>query len=164
MTNNAPTTPYRLLIVDDDKAILEEFRRAFSAAESADSAAIDALEAELFGAADGAAGPPPPSFELTTCSQGAAAVAAVEQAQAERRPFAAAFLDIRMPPGIDGVAAAKKIRQLDPQLPIVFITGFSDRRPEELQQQIPPPDKLDYVRKPFRVTDFVRLATELCQS
>ena len=147
----------RLLVVDDDEAILDEFRQTFAALTADHS--DDDLEADLFGAAPAAE--PAAHFELTTCNQGHQAVTAVKHACDADRRFAAAFMDVRMPPGIDGVNAAKQIRQIDPQLPIVFITGFSDRPAAELQNELPPADKVRYVAKPFRVGDFVSLVIAL---
>ncbi|GAA3269177.1 hypothetical protein GCM10020258_41510 [Sphingomonas yabuuchiae] len=63
------------------------------------------------------------------CHQGLEAVAAVERAQAEGSPFAVAFIDIRMPPGIDGRETARRIRALDPDIHIVIVTGYSDFSP-----------------------------------
>jgi CheY-like chemotaxis protein len=158
---NQTTHACRVLVVDDDEDILEEFRQAFTEQVSSDeAAALSDLEAELFGAP--AAQEQRLQFELVTCTQGEQAVAAVTRACAENRPFAIAFLDVRMPPGIDGVRAAKQIRRIDPRLPIVFVTAYADTRPEQLQHQVPPSDKVQYFRKPFQVTDFVRLATEIC--
>ena len=58
-----------------------------------------------------------------------AAVAAVKEALARNEPFAVVFLDMRMPPGPDGVWAAARIRELDPAVEIVMCTAYSDVDP-----------------------------------
>jgi FixJ family two-component response regulator len=68
-----------------------------------------------------------------------------------------------MPPGIDGVEAGRRIRELDPDVEIVFVTGFSDLTMSELARRVPPPVRLHYFNKPLsfmtlaeNVADMVR--------
>ena len=63
-----------------------------------------------------------------------------------------------MPPGMDGVEAGSKIRELDPDVEIVFVTGYSDVPLEELQRRVPPPMKLHYFNKPL---SFSKLAQDV---
>ena len=74
--------------------------------------------------------------------------------------FAVAFLDVRMPPGTDGVNAAERIRAVDP-VNIVFVTGFSDISPEEIGRRVPPLDKLLYCQKPFHANELRQIACAL---
>ena len=76
-------------------------------------------------------------------------MAAVKEALAQERPFAVIFLDMRMPPGADGVWAATRIRELDPAVEIVICTAYSDTDPCEMGGIVPPEDKLSYLQKPF---------------
>ena len=148
----------RLLIVDDEPAMHDSYRRCFApAAESA--SALGAMAAELFGDDEPAADEP--VFEATHCSQGLDAVAAVEAAVAEGRPFPVAFIDVRMPPGIDGRETAKRIRALDPEINLVIVTGFSDFSPVEISKAAGPADKIFYLAKPFEVNEIVQTATAL---
>ena len=64
-------------------------------------------------------------------------------------PFAVVFLDMRMPPGPDGVWAATQIREIDPAVEIVICTAYSDVDPCEIGGMVPPEDKLSYLQKPF---------------
>jgi len=89
------------------------------------------------------------SFETVFCQQAAEAVVAVKEALSRNEPFAVAFIDMRMPPGQDGVWAATHIRELDPALEIVICTAYSDADPGEIGGYVPPEDKLSYLQKPF---------------
>ena len=65
-----------------------------------------------------------PNFNLTCCSQGDEAVAAVKHSFVENAPYAVAFLDLNMPPGPDGEWTAEEIHHLDPRINTVVVTGY----------------------------------------
>lgn len=144
----------RVLIADDDEHILQCYRQAFSDDRSSDFVqTLSSLEAELFDPqpATGKAR----SFDVVACSQGSDAISLAEEAARDGRPFDVVILDVRMPPGIDGVEAGSRIRELDPDVEIVFVTGFSDLSLSELARRVPPPIKLHYFNKPI---SFMQLA------
>src|SRR5688500_13594348 len=89
----------RILVVDDNQAIHQDFRKILCAAPV--STHLDAMEASLFGGPTAAA--VDPGFEVESAFQGEEGVQRVRSAIQEGRPYALAFVDIRMPPGIDGV-------------------------------------------------------------
>jgi putative nucleotidyltransferase with HDIG domain len=122
----------RLLCVDDEEMVLGVYCRALS-----------------------------PVYELTHCRQGDEAVEQVRSAVAEARPFAVAFLDVRMPPGPDGVQAAEQIRSLDPHIEIVIVSAMSDLSPSEIAERVPPPHKLLYLQKPFDLVEIIQFAASL---
>jgi CheY-like chemotaxis protein len=147
----------RILIADDDEHILECYREAFGESESTDyMKALDALDAELF--SPEAEIEEMPRFEVVACSQGKDAVDLAKRAASDGQPFDVVILDVRMPPGIDGVVAGSAIRELDPNVEIVFVTGFSDVPLEELERRVPPPMKLHYFHKPI---SFMQLAEDV---
>lgn len=147
----------RVLIADDDEHILQAYREAFSDTESTQAMrALDELAAELFEPGD--VTDDEPHFDVVACSQGDDAIDLAKQAANDGYPFDVVILDVRMPPGIDGVEAGCKIRELDPDVEIVFVTGFSDMPLEELQRRVPPPIKLHYFNKPL---SFSRLAQDV---
>ena len=138
----------RVLIADDDEHILEAYREAFSDTESTqEMRALDALAAELFETSD--VTDDEPHFDVVACSQGNDAIDLAKQAANDGHPFDVVILDVRMPPGIDGVEAGSQIRELDPDVEIVIVTGFSDMPLKELQRRVPPPLKLHYFNKPL---------------
>lgn len=147
----------RILVVDDDEHILACYQDAFGETEETDyMKALDALDAELFDPEEQIE--ELPRFDLVSCSQGREAVALAEAAANDGQPFDVVILDVRMPPGIDGVAAGTAIREIDPDVEIVFVTGFSDVELEELQRRVPPPLKLHYFHKPI---SFMQLAEDV---
>ncbi len=162
----------RILIVDDEPAMHDSYRRSFAGPRSSTGEALDAMAVELFGNdALGDDAPPGPdanaanasAFAITYCDQGLDAVAAVERALAEGTPFAVAFIDVRMPPGIDGRETARRIRALDPEINLVIVTGFSDFSPIEISKVAGPADKIFYIAKPFEVAEILQTATALAQ-
>lgn len=147
----------RILIADDDEYILECYREAFGDADSTEHLkALDALDTELFDTEaiiDDA-----PRFDVVSCSQGQDAIDKAKAAAEDGHPFDVVILDVRMPPGIDGVEAGSRIRELDPDIEIVFVTGFSDVKRDELERRVPPPLKLHYFNKPL---SFMKLAQDV---
>jgi len=117
---------------------------------------LDALAAELFDPDTGIEDAP--KFEVVACNQGDDAITLATEAADEGHPFNVVILDVRMPPGIDGVEAGSRIRKMDPDVPIVFVTGFSDVPRDELERRVPPPMKLHYFNKPL---SFMQLAKDV---
>ncbi len=117
----------RILIVDDEPAVHESYNLCFSGRH----VTLDAMATELFGEA-ASEDEDDLLLDRHHCHQGLEAVAAVERAKADGSPFAVAFIDIRMPPGIDGRETARRIRALDPDIHIVIVTGYSDFTPAEI--------------------------------
>ncbi|QDZ08062.1 GGDEF domain-containing response regulator [Sphingomonas panacisoli] len=154
----------RILIVDDEPAVHDSYRRCFARADTASATALHDMATELFGED----APILPSddadaiqFDAIHCSQGLDAVAEVEAAIAAGNPFAVAFIDVRMPPGIDGKETATRIRALDPDINLVIVTGFSDFSPIEISKAAGPADKIFYIAKPFEIAEIVQTATAL---
>jgi CheY-like chemotaxis protein len=147
----------RVLIADDDERILECYREAFGESEATDyMKALDALDAELFDIDTGSNSAQ--KFEIVACSQGQDAIDKAREAANDGHPFDVVILDVRMPPGIDGVEAGSQIREMDPDVEIVFVTGFSDVPRDELERRVPPPMKLHYFNKPL---SFMKLAEDV---
>ncbi len=128
---------YRILVADDEPDIHVFFRQALSppTAFDADLAEMAALESRLFDAGDLPSPYQPISFDLSIASQAEEAVEKVRAAVEEGLPFSVAFLDVRMPPGKDGVWAAMQIRALDPHVEMIVATAFSNVSPEEISRK-----------------------------
>ena len=131
------TDRIRILAVDDDEHILDLYREFLS------------TETSIY------------DFDLTTCNRTEAAVETVRLALEKNHPFAAAFLDVRMPSGPDGVWAAEQIRAIDPEVEIVIVTAHTDVRPEVIVPRVPPAGKLLYIRKPFSQEEIQQFAVAL---
>lgn len=154
----------RILIVDDEPGMHDSYRQCF-ARHGEQVAALDAMAAELFGssAPDATDAAHADSFDATYCNQGLDAVEAVAVSLEEDARYSVAFIDVRMPPGIDGKETAKRIRAIDPDINLVIVTGYSDFSPLEIGREAGPIDKIFYVAKPFHADEVVQTATALAK-
>ncbi len=146
--------PIRVLVVDDEAQVRDAYRQVLMEADvSRDLAAFRELRTRLFQKTGTPPTQPPvarsATFDPVFCDNAEAAVAAVQEALEKENPFAVAFLDMRMPPGPDGVWAAARIRELDAAIEIVVCTAYSDVDPSEIGGIVPPEEKLSYLQKPF---------------
>jgi len=148
----------RILIVDDEPAMHDSYARSFA---RGGDAGLDAMAAELFGDDATPAAEEEADYRLTHCHQGLDAVAEVERALAAGDPYAVAFIDVRMPPGIDGRETARRIRALDADVNLCIVTGYSDFSPIEIAKVAGPIDKLFYIAKPFEVAEIQQTAAAL---
>ncbi len=152
----------RILIIDDDPAIREDYRKILLPDRSSPFSEIEKLEEMLFERkAEDETGLP--DFELDFASQGREGYELVVAAKKEKRPYAVAFVDIRMPPGWDGMETAQRIRQVDPDVEIVIVTAYSDRDRNSLLAAIGDPSKLIYLKKPFDPDEIRQLAHSLTE-
>jgi diguanylate cyclase len=153
MSERAPT-PIRVLVVDDEAEVRDAYRQILCDSDAhLEMTGFHELRSRLFrknpAEALRRAAARATSFEPVFCEQATQAVAAVKEGLARNEPFALVFLDMRMPPGPDGVWAATQIRELDPAVEIVICTAYSDVDPGEIGGFVPPEDKLSYLQKPF---------------
>ena len=147
----------RILIVDDNAAIHEDFRKIL-APEAADSQAIDDLESLIFG---DAAPETQTHFELAHAHQGQEALVRVEKSLADGQPFAMAFVDIRMPPGWDGIETITRLWAVNPELQVVICTAYSDYGWDSITQRLGSSDSLVILKKPFDHVEALQLAHAL---
>jgi diguanylate cyclase (GGDEF)-like protein len=158
----------RILIVDDEPAMHDSYRQVFGA-RRAGNAGLNAMAAELFGdegdASGGAADADVPEmhFNCAHFMQGQDAVDAVRMAVEGGDRFAVAFIDVRMPPGIDGKETARRIRALDPDINLVIVTGYSDFSPLDISRAAGPTDKIFYIAKPFQAEEVMQTASALAR-
>jgi signal transduction histidine kinase/HPt (histidine-containing phosphotransfer) domain-containing protein len=148
----------RILIVDDNADIHTDYRRVLSDNHGADSLA--AAEANLFGESAAAEGNRP-AFELCHASQGEEGYQLLCRETREGRPFALAFVDMRMPPGWDGLTTIKRLWEADPRLQVVLCTAYSDHSWFEICDALSPKDRLLILKKPFDAIEVRQLAASL---
>jgi signal transduction histidine kinase/FixJ family two-component response regulator len=148
--------PYCILLIDDTAAIHADFRKIL--AEDA-AASLDCTEAELFGASPSPA--QRSSFALDSAYQGQEGLKLLRQAIAEGRPYALAFVDIRMPPGWDGIETIAQLWAVDPDLQIVISTAYSDYSWGEISQRFGTTDNLAILKKPFDNIEVLQLTHAL---
>jgi predicted signal transduction protein with EAL and GGDEF domain len=148
----------RILIVDDNRDIHEDFRKILGS-RSAAQGDLDALEAELFGAV--AEQPADEAFVLESAYQGEEAVEKVRLARAEGREYAVVFIDVRMPPGLDGIATTAQLLREDPYVGIVICSAYSDHTWEEMTAAFGKTDRVLILKKPFETIEVRQLAHAL---
>jgi PAS domain S-box-containing protein len=137
---------HRVLIIDDNSSIHADFRNILCPDTSGDAAANE-LEAVLF--EEDQPAPDRVSFELDSAYQGQEGLEMVKQALAENRPYALAFVDVRMPPGWDGVETIARIWEVCPELQVVVCTAYADYSWEAMRAKVGQPDSLLVLKKPF---------------
>ena len=155
----APLPNRRILVVDDNPAIHEDFRKVLHKPVAGD--ALDSLESAFF---EGAA-PAGESadFELDSAFQGEEGLAKVRQALDSGRPYSVAFVDMRMPPGWDGVETIEQFWKVDPQLQVVICTAYSDHSWDEIFGRLGNRNSLAVLKKPFDNVEVRQLAETLIQ-
>jgi len=148
----------RVLVIDDNHSIHEDFRKILGSPDETDPALSEA-EAVLFGEVPRFSAHL--KFEITFASQGREACEIVKLACAEGRPFAIAFVDVRMPPGWDGIETISHLWQIDNTLQTVVCTAYSDYMWEEIAQRLGRSDNLLILKKPFDNVEVLQLAHAL---
>ncbi|MCP4749899.1 MAG: response regulator [Proteobacteria bacterium] len=152
-----------ILIVDDDTAILDAYRRILSPSQAyrVDLSLSDAAR-DLFSMESAGASPQrtDPAFQVTTKLQGEEGVKAVAESVKTGRPYSVAFIDMRMPPGIDGLETAQRILAVDPNIEIVFVTAYSDRTRQEIGKKLEN-RRFFYLKKPFDFDEVLQMAESL---
>ena len=159
----------RILIVDDNRDIHADFRKVFEALSAGNSELLD-LETELFGDCDlevqdrfrneaqVLAG-----VELHSAYQGEQAIRMALDAHEQGRPFDMAFVDVRMPPGIDGIQTIKRLWEKLPDLQCVVCTAFSDYDWKDLLRHLGKAGNLLILKKPFDPVEVLQLAQSLAE-
>jgi len=147
----------RILVIDDNPAIHEDFRKIFKSDVA--SADLDAAEAALFG--DAPEERAPARFTVDSAFQGQEGLAMVQAAVAAGKPYALAFVDIRMPPGWDGIETVARIWEAYPDLQIVICTAYSDYSWDEMVGKLGASDRLVILKKPFDNIEVLQFAHAL---
>ncbi|HWA85882.1 MAG TPA: response regulator [Opitutus sp.] len=159
MATRKPDKNTRILVVDDNRSIHSDFQKIL-ASENPAQKALE-MEAALFGE------PVRPQghvrFELDSAYQGQEGFEMVQRAVAEGRPYAMAFMDVRMPPGWDGIETTARIWEVDPDVQIVICTAYSDYSWDQMIEKLGHSDRLVILKKPFDNIEALQLATALTE-
>lgn len=153
--------PSRLLVVDDTESVHTVFQRIFPA-EASSADALERLSTNLFG---GSPASPrsreQPTYVVDFATQGMEAVECVRKRTAEGMPYCVAFVDIVMPPGINGIETTKLLWAIDPCLQVVLCTAYSEFRWDEVTGYLGNTASLHLLRKPFSPSEVRRMADVL---
>ncbi len=155
----ATAKPYRILIVDDTPSIHEDFYKILVPEEGSDD--LRASEAALFGESSTSANYFQVPLELISSYQGQEALDVVKESVKTHRPFAIAFVDMRMPPGWDGVKTIEQLWQVDEYLQIVICSAYSDYNWSQIAARLGSSDRLLILKKPFEDIEIIQLTHAL---
>ena len=146
----------RVLVVDDELEVRKSYRVALeSTRRERRLSRLAALDG------DGATTAAEEGYELVEASQGEEAIERVREAFAAGERFAVAFIDMRMPPGMDGLETAKGLRAIDDKIYVVFVTAHSDKSVDEMDREMGHDTLL--LKKPFMTDEVFQLARSLCK-
>lgn len=136
----------KIIVIDDNKAIHQDFIKILSFAEET---GFSAVEEELFSGLTPKKSKKMPYFQIDSALQGQEGIKLIKQAFLKNHPYSLAFVDIRMPSGLDGIETIKKIWKIDPEIQIVICTAYSDYTWEETVNELGHKDNLLILKKPF---------------
>ena len=148
----------RILIVDDNPAIHEDFRKILGAKSDAQSR-FENVEATLFG--DGLEALSHGGFRIDSAHQGNEALKLIQEALDSGDPYTMAFVDVRMPPGWDGIETIERVWQCCPELQAVICTAYSDYSWDDMTRRLVHTDNLLILKKPFETVEVLQLAHAL---
>jgi two-component system cell cycle sensor histidine kinase/response regulator CckA len=150
----------RLLVIDDTRAIHDDFRKILCG-ERRGEQLLDTAGTALFG--ESQAPVSDIAFHVDSAFQGKEGLALVARAVEAGRPYAMAFVDVRMPPGWDGIETIERIWQVAPDLQVVICTAFSDYSWDQMIAKLGHSDRLLILKKPFDTLEVRQLAVALTE-
>ena len=143
---------HRILVIDDNHAIHADLRKILLG-EVKTQERLQDDESFLFDVA----AIPVTKFEIDSAFQGQEGLAKLQQSLAEGRPYALAFVDIRMPPGWDGVETIAHLWHAYPNLQVVVCTAYSDYSWNDIQRRLGQSENLLILKKPFDNIEVIQL-------
>ena len=137
---------WRVLAVGDDVSIHEDYHKVLNPKNN-----DNGLETESFLFGDDVHENQNLEFRyiIDSAYQGEEAFEMVRQSLKQNCPYCIALIDVRMPPGWDGVETAKQIWEIAPSLPVVLCTDHSDDSWDQISGELPKTDQLLILKKPF---------------
>jgi len=152
----------RILIVDDNTSIHEDFKKILCSATTDLDAELDDLESDLFGDDnENNQKNQLREYIVDSAFQGQEALEKVRDADASNQPYALIFMDVRMPPGWDGIETICRIWMEFPFIEMVICTAYSDYSWDEITHKLGATDKLLFLTKPFDFIEVKQMALTL---
>ena len=159
------TRRYRILVIDDNRDIHHDFKKIFRTLEE-DSSGLAHLESALFGPDEDkpqARSLAPLRVTMESAYQGEEGADYAIEAARNGNPYLMAFVDVRMPPGIDGIRTIERIWAAAPELPCVICTAYSDYKWEEISAHLGGSGNLYILKKPFDAVEVLQLAQSIAE-
>lgn len=152
---------YRILVVDDLIDIHKDFRKILMPEKGSSlNQSFQKMNQLLFDNKDSEEIKLPP-FEIDSALQGTDAVHFVKESIAKNKPYALAFIDVQMPPGMDGIETIKRIWEIDPEIQMVICTAYAKYSWQDLAKHFGQTDHLFVLKKPFDALEIINLASSL---
>lgn len=157
---NKETNIPRILLVDDNPAIHEDFCKILVNNNKNES--LISAKAALFDNAS-VTTVAKTTYVIDSAYQGNEGVAMVKKALVEKNPYALGFIDIRMPPGWDGIETIRKMWEIDRNMQMVICSAYSDYSWENITEELTSTGNLLILKKPFEVIEILQVASALTQ-
>jgi DNA-binding NtrC family response regulator len=135
----------RILIIDDNKQIHLDFKKILLISKREESDLVK-LEEAILGKEEKKEDE---TFIIDCAFQGEDGLKKVKESLKKSEPYAVVFVDVRMPPGWDGIETISRIWKVYPDLQVVICTAYSDYSWEEIIKKLGYSDKLFILKKPF---------------
>lgn len=160
MSDKEKDAAHRILVIDDNPSIHKDFQTILL--EEEESETLNALRDEVFGNKTNNK-VSKSIYELDFASQGKEGCEKIKQACSENQPYELAFVDMRMPPGWDGLKTIEHIWKIDPNIQIVICTAYSDYSWGEITERLGKSENLLILKKPFDSAEVAQLASALTE-
>jgi len=153
----------KILIVDDTPSIHEDFRKILMTTDASTGRDLDDMADSLFGTTKQNSVYKELEYELDSAYQGEEALKMIEKAELEGDGYSLVFMDVRMPPGLDGIKTIAKIWERYPYMEIVICTAYSDYSWVDIIDILGPSDHLLVLKKPFDADEAQQMALAMTQ-
>lgn len=150
----------RILVIDDNRSIHDDYRKVLTASDA--SGSLERAKAAFFGAAAVFKGSAV-RYEIDSAYQGQEGVAMARAAREAGKPYALAFVDMRMPPGWDGLETIEHLWEFDSELQVVICTAYSDHPLADIIRRLGQTDRLLVLKKPFDNAEVQQLASAMTE-
>lgn len=157
----APNSKNRVIIIDDNPAIHEDFRKILVTNDS--DKELREAEAAFLGKAFVEEADDDLLIDLDSAMQGDEGFCKVQEAVQQKRPYALAFVDMRMPPGWDGLTTIEKLWEADPDLQVVICSAYSDNTWADIRRRLGRSDRLLILKKPFDNSEVLQMTAALIE-
>lgn len=162
MLGQETTNNHRILIIDDNNDIHGDFQKVLLLKKSNEE--LERLESLLFNETAPKSKQTFPIFDVDFANQGEEGYQKVVASLKEKKPYAMAFVDIRMPPGWNGIETVQKIWEIDPRIEVVFCSAYSDFSLSDIYEKlINKKNEFLVIKKPFDVVEIKQTAASMCQ-
>ncbi|MDD5011568.1 MAG: response regulator, partial [Phycisphaerae bacterium] len=158
MNTASKTKNRRILVIDDNPSIHDDFRQILANASKNDS--LDLARAAVFGQNIEDAGE---IFEVDCANSGHEGLEKLIEANRQGKPYAVAFVDMRMESGWNGVETIERLWKVQPQLQVVICTAYSDYSWHEIINRLGETEKLLILKKPFDHVEVRQMACSLTE-